>query len=51
MYEDKAKKIERQLLKGLNEEPSWAAKHPGWMTAITVGIFAAFVAAVVRGCH
>lgn len=51
MYEDKAKAVERKLLRGLNEEQSWAAKHPAAMTVITLVLFVGLIAALVRGCH
>lgn len=47
----KAKQAQRRLLEALNEEQSWAEKHPGWMTLITAVIFIAFIAALLKGCH
>lgn len=51
MYEDKAKEVERKLLAGLNEEQSWAAKHPAVMTIITLVLAVALVSVLVKGCH
>lgn len=48
---EEAGKFSGALRKDLEEEQSWASKHPGWMTLIALGIFLALIVAIVKGCH
>lgn len=48
---DRAKQVDRSLMKKLNQEESWVERHPGWMTSIVLVLSVAMLTAIVKGCH